>query len=735
MDKLTVSQELIGILKQRYLGPRVRTPTVIQMENVESGAAALAIILAYYKRFVSLEELRYECGVSRDGCNMSNLVQCAKAYGLDAEVYSLDIKDLQKLRIPCILQWKNKNFVVLEGFGPDLIYINDPAKGPHKISYDEFSKNFSGNTLLLTTTDRFRTKGSPPNFLHLLLERVKIVAPYTLLTLFILQLCVILLGLLPPSFSRVFIDNFLGQHMWQGKWILLGLMGLALILQAWAGLSGLVALRLSRKFTYYFSTEFLNHVLKLPILYFNQRYGAEIITRMGLNQTISSLMSEHLAAATINFCLIAIYGLVIFRYDHLIATVGILAVLLNLGMLLSISRARSNNYNRLKQEEATSIGIAVDTIQNMESVKMMGNPYFAFSRVVGLVTRNINNFQEIGKKDVWLTSAAQFVNNVANLGLLGLGSWRVMEGHLSIGMLLALQMLMSMFLAPITQLIQFGMQIQTLKIDLLRLNDVLKNPIDPLLLTSNKQAEPLKLKGEIELDNITFGYSPLDPPLFDNFSLHIKAGEHIALVGATGSGKSTLAKIICGILKPWKGEVKYDGKLFETLSQQQIKHSLGWVDQDIFLFNRSIRDNLTLWDHRITPEQLIEATKDACIYDEIMNKIDGFETMLNEGGANLSEGQRQRLEIARAFLLNPSILILDEATSALDSITEHEIFYNIAKRDVTCVLVAHRLSTVKKCDRIIVLDKGQIVQIGTHDELRKTPGIYQDLIKISQEVL
>lgn len=735
MDNLTASQDLISILKQKYLGQRVKTPTVIQMENAESGAAALAIMLAYYKHFTSLEILRYQCGVSRDGCNMSNLVQCAKAYGLDGEAYSLDLKDLQKLRIPCILQWKNKNFVVLEGFGPNAIYINDPAKGPHKISYEEFSKIFSGNTLLLAKTEKFQEKGSPPSFFSLIMERIKVVTPYALMTLFLLQVCVIVLGLLPPSFSRVFIDNFLGQHLWGGKWLLLGLMGFALILQAWSGLSGLIALRLSRRFTYYFSSEFLNHVLKLPILYFNQRYGAEIITRMGLNQTISSLMSEHLAAATINFCLIAIYGLVIFRYDPLIATVGILAVLLNLAMLLSISRARSNNYSRLKQEEATSIGIAVDTLQNMESVKMMGNPYFAFSRIVGLVTRNINNFQEIGKKDVWLTSGAQFVNNFANLGLLGLGSWRVMEGHLSIGMLLALQMLMSMFLAPITQLIQFGMQIQTLKIDLLRINDVMKNPIDPLLLTSDREAQPLKLKGEIELSNISFGYSPLDAPLFENFNLHIKPGEHVALVGPTGSGKSTLSKIICGILKPWKGEVKYDGIPFETLSLQQVKNSLGWVDQDIFLFNRSIRDNLTLWDERISTDQLVEATKDACIYNEIMNKIEGFETILNEGGANLSEGQRQRLEIARAFLLKPNILILDEATSALDSITEHEIFHNITKRNVTCVLVAHRLSTVKKCDRIVVLDKGNIVQMGTHDELRLTPGIYQDLIKASQEVL
>lgn len=735
MERLTVSPELISILKQKYLGPRVKTPTVIQMENAESGAAALAIILGYHKHFTSLEELRYQCGVSRDGCNVSNLMQCARNYGLDSEVYSLDIKDLKKLRIPCILQWKNKNFVVLEGFGPNDVYVNDPAKGPHKISYAEFTKNFSGNTLLLKKTDAFVKSGSPPRFLSLLLERIKIVTPYALLALFILQLCVIVLGLLPPSFSRVFLDNFLGQHMWSGKWLLLGLMFLALILQAWSGLSGLIALRLSRKFTYYFSTQFLNHVLKLPILYFNQRYGAEIITRMGLNQIISSLMTEHLASATINFFLIAIYGIVIFRYDPLIASVGIFAALLNLSMLLGISRARSNNYSRLKQEEATSIGVAVDTLQNMESVKMMGNPYFAFSRIVGLVTRNINNFQEIGKKDVWLNSAAQFVNNLANLGLLGLGSWRVMEGHLSIGMLLALQMLMSMFLAPINQLIQFGMQIQTLKIDLMRLNDVLKNPIDPQLLLSNRAAEPLKLKGEITLENITFGYSPLDPPLFENFNLHIKAGEHIALVGPTGSGKSTLAKILCGILPPWQGVVRYDGKPLESLSQQQLKNTLGWVDQDIFLFNRSIRDNLTLWDDRIPLEQLVEATKDACIYDEIMNKKEGFDTLLNEGGANLSEGQRQRLEIARAFLLKPNILILDEATSALDSITEHQIFHHVSERNVTCVLVAHRLSTVKKCNRIIVLDKGQIVQMGTHDELRRTPGIYQELIKVSQEIL
>lgn len=712
---------------------RIHTPTVLQMDSAECGAAVLSIILEYYHKYIPLEELRYQCGVSRDGCNPENMMIAAKHYGLEVEGFNASLNKVKTLKLPCILYWKGNHFVVLDGFQKERVRINDPSTGPRKITYQEFEKNYAGSVITLKPSNQFKKGQSKPHFVQLLWEKAKTISKTTWLVLFTLQICVILLGLMPPSFSRIFVDHFLGNKLWEWKWILLFSMFFILCLQAWSGISGFVALKIRRAFAYHFSSRFLDHILKLPILYFMQRNGAEVISRMSLNQSISNLLTGRIASASINLVLIAVYAWVIYQYDPLIATVGIMAAFLNMAMFFGVSRARSNNYNRLSQESALSLGVAVDTLQNIESIKTMGNDTFSFMRVVGFLTQKINDLQEIGKKDVFLTTVAEFVTNLANILLLGLGCLRVMEGHLTIGMLLALQMLMSIFLAPLNQLIQFGMQIQTLKIDLIRLNDVLKNSIDPLIL--GEQGKGAKLNGKVELSHITFGYSPLDRPILEDLNLKVEEGESIALVGSTGSGKSTIAKIICGILRPWKGDVKYDDLLLKDITQSQLRISLGWVDQDIFLFSGTVADNLSLWDETISREAMEKALKDASIYDEIMTKEGGLDFVLTEGGSNLSHGQKQRLEIARALLLNPNILILDEATSALDSATEQKIIQNIKRRKVSSVLVAHRLSTIKKCDRIIVLQSGKIVQEGTHDELKETRGYYQNLVRAYQEVL
>lgn len=704
---------------------RAKTPTIIQMENAECGAAALSIILSYYHKYIPLEELRYRSGVSRDGCNAFNLVEAAKFYGLEAEGYRLNSEELSQLKPPLILHWQNNHFVVLEGMSKQWAYINDPATGPRKITRDDFNKNFSEIALNLKPSADFQKGDSQPTFYALIKDRLKQVSLVVFAVLLALQICVILIGLLPPAFSRVFLDNFLIKHLWDWKWPFLGLMVAGLILQAWSGIWGYISLRLQRQFTNHFSKEFLDHLLKLPILFFVQRYGAEIISRINVSNTISNLLTGHLASTVINIFLIGIYGAVIFRYDPLIATVGILAALLNLSMFVLVSRSRSDRYNRLKQEAAKGLGVAVDTLQNMESIKMMGLDSYSFGRVVGYQTLNLNNYQAISKKDAWLISCASFVNSLANIGLLGLSCWRVMEGHLTIGMLLALQMLMSTFLAPINQLLLFGMQIQTLKIDLMRLNDVMTNPTDTQILAPGDDS---KLKGNLEVKNISFGYNPLDEPLIDQLNLVIKSGENLAVVGHTGSGKSTLTKLIAGIFKPWKGIIKYDGIPYQNLSENQLRNTLGWVDQDIFLFSGTIRENLCLWNNTISEEDLIKAVQDACIYEDILAKPGGFDFVLDEGASNLSQGQKQRLELARALVLNPSILLLDEATRFLDSETEQKILKNISKRHVTCIFSTHRLSTVKHCDRIIVMERGKIIQMGTHEELKEIPGAYQKLV-------
>ncbi len=725
-------QDLKEHLRTSSLSKRVRTPTVIQMEAVECGAAALSIILGYHGRFVPLEELRYQCGVSRDGCDAFNLVEAAKSYDLDGHGYRISLENLPEVTLPCILYWQDNHFVVLEGCGSQFVYINDPAVGPVQIPYPNFFKSYSEVAFVLQPTTMFRKGGVPPRFWNLIQRRLSTVQFATILFLILIQLILIVLGLIPPALSRIFMDQIISQRMLSWKWFFLNFMAFTIVLQTIASIMrSNVTNRLSRKLAIVFSVDFLWHVLRLPLLFFTQRFGGEIINRMNLNTTVADFIINHISLITINLLLISIYGIVMFQYDPLIASIGILTALLSIGLLAFITRARANAYSRLQQELAKSVGIEMDALQSMEFIKATGTESFCFSRVIGYQIKNLNNFQNIGRKDIWLNTIAGFFNQMAGILLLSVGALRVMEGHLSIGMLLALQMLMTGFLFPINQLIGSSMQIQTLTIDMLRLDDVVKNPVDPLLLKPIhlEALPPAQLKGKITLERVTFGYSPLDDPLVTNLSLNIEPGQKIALVGRTGSGKSTVARILTGLFQPWSGFVKYDDIPIQELSREHFRHSLAWIDQDIMLFSGSIRNNLTLWKRDINDQMLDQATQDAKIWEAIKKRDYGYDAQLMENGANFSQGEKQRLEIARALLFNPTILILDEATSALDSQTEAEILQNVQRRKCTCVIVTHRLSTIKTCDRIYVLDQGKLVQEGTHEELKAVPGIYQELVR------
>ncbi|MBA3722260.1 MAG: NHLP family bacteriocin export ABC transporter peptidase/permease/ATPase subunit [Parachlamydiaceae bacterium] len=725
-------QALKEHLSNSSLRKRVQTPTVIQMEAAECSAAALSIILGYYKRFVPLEELRYRCGVSRDGSDAYNMVEAAKYYGLDANGFQVNFEELDKLKLPFILYWQNNHFVVLEGCGSDFVFINDPATGPRKISYADFFKNYSNVAITAYPTEKFKKGGSPPRFWRLIKKRFADVKLSTIVFLISIQLILIILGLSFPAFSRIFVDQIISQRMLSWKWIFISFMAIIIVLQATSSaMRGYVANRLSRKLSITYSVNFLWHVLRLPLLFFSQRFGGEIINRMNLNTSISEFITNRLSLTIINTILIFIYGLVMYQYDHLIAGIGVLTALLSVGLFRFIARARANAYNRLQQELAKGIGTSIDALQNMEFIKATGTEAFCFSRIIGYKIKNLNNMQNIGKKDIWLNSFSSLFTQLAGIMLLSIGAWRVMDGHLSIGMLLALQMLMASFLAPFNQLLNFSMQIQSLKIDMMRLDDVLNNPLDPLLLKSKNQSNiPVqKLEGKLALDNVTFGYSPLDDPLISNCSIKIEPGQRVAIVGATGSGKSTLARIMSGLFKPWEGTVLYDDIPFMDLSKEQFKNSVAWVDQDVMIFSGSIRDNLTLWNKHIDNDQLVKGAKDALIYETIKKRDQDFDSQLLEAGANLSQGEKQRLEIARALVLNPSILILDEALSALDSQTEGEIFHNIERLACTCVIITHRLSTIKNCDKIYVMEAGKIIQQGSHEELKATPGVYQNLAK------
>ncbi|NGX43171.1 MAG: Lactococcin-G-processing and transport ATP-binding protein LagD [Chlamydiae bacterium] len=707
---------------------KVKTPRVIQMEAVECGAAALAILLGYYGRYVSLEELRLQCGVSRDGVNAFNMVQAAEHYGLKADGYRVEIKDLDQVTLPAILFWNHNHFVVLEEIQKDRVYINDPAIGPTWVSHEEFARRYSPIVLQMTPTPDFRKGGKPHTLWSDIKERL---LPFREAIAFLLcaQLPLVLLGLALPVLSQIFIDKILGESILSWRWGFLGILAAVMLLTGgltW--LQGRFLNKLHIRLNVYFSSSFLWHILQLPMQFFTQRFGGEIINRMHLNTNVAQVLTGQVVITVINLLFIALYALIMLQYDVPITLIGIGAAIFNMTMIMMIAQIRMNAYARMQQEQAKTVGVSLDAISHIETMKTTANDPFFFSRIAGYYTKNINALQDIGEKDVWLSSFSRLSQRLATVVLLGFGCWRVMHGNLTIGMLIALQLLLNNFLRPFGQLVNFAMRIQSFQIDLTRLNDVLKNKRDPLVLERPQETEEdRKLKGNLEMRKVSFGYSPLSEPYIQDFNVSITPGKRVALVGTVGSGKSTIAKLASSLYSPWTGEITYDEKPIHTIPRSLFAASIGHVDQEIFLFGGTIKENLTLWKPEISDEIIEEAVRDACIHEDIIALAKHYETPLIEGGRNFSEGQRQRLEIARALINHPSLLILDEAMSAVDSNTEEEILNNLKKRGCSLLIIAHRFSTIKDCDEIIVLDNGKVVQRGTHEQLKAVPGAYQTL--------
>lgn len=715
---------------------RVKTPTIIQMEAVECGAASLSIVMSYYKTFAPLEELRVKCGVSRDGVNAFNILEAAKRYGFEAKGYAATLEELEQFPVPAILFWNHNHFVVLEGFKKDNVYINDPATGTRIISHEDLKKHYSDVALAIMPGEHYIPSGSPPG----LIERIwKRLLPFKDVLLFLLlsQVTLLLLGLALPVFTQVFLDQIIGKGITSWAWEFLWLFaGVSILSAAITWVQGSFLNYLRTRIAIRFSADFLWHTLSLPILFFTQRFSSEIIYRMGLNVEVGDVLTSNIMMNGINLLFIGFYAVVMFLYDPLIAAIGIASACIDLLLLWKISKIRMNAYAQLQQEQAKVLGVSFDALRNIETMKATGNDNYFFARIAGLYTKNINAFQEMGVKDVWLNLLSSFSQMLSQILLLTVGIWKVMHGSLTVGMLVALQLLLAAFLKPFSELVGFTMHLLSFKVDLNRLDDVLENKKDPLIadrpLAMKQGKNVYKLKGEVSIRNVTFGYSPLDEPLLDDISLTIKPGEWIALVGPVGSGKSTLAKLASGLYPLWKGEIYYDDTPLRHIPRNVWANSVCYIDQGIFLFEGTVRENITLWNYTVPLEQVKEAAIDACIHDVIMSRPQEYETFLLEDGRNFSEGERQRMEIARAMLHYPTLMIMDESTSALDSITETRIIDNIRKRKCSCLMIAHRLSTIKTCDRILVLDRGRIVQEGTHEELKSQAGIYQDLV-LSEE--
>lgn len=712
---------------------RKHAPTVIQMEAAECGVASLRMVLAHYGRWVPLDELREASGVSRDGVKASSVLKTARAYGMTAKGLRQEPDEVRAGLLPAIVFWNFNHFVVVEGYAPGRWFLKDPGVGSRTVTDDEFDRSFTGVVLRLEPGPDFERGGTPPRVLTGLGQRLRH-SIAGLLYVVLAGLALVIPGLAAAVLTKAFIDQVLVADQPGAIGPILALLfGAVVLIGVLTALRQRYLMALETKLSMHSSGVFLWHLLRLPISFYAGRSAGEISGRVPRNDRVAVLLSSEVAAALIDSVVVVFYFAVMFGYSPALALVGVAGVVINVLVLRAVGRRRHDENLRRMQDAGLMVGSAMSGIKSIESIKASGRESDLFTRITGLHARTVSSAQRMGRASLPLLVVPPFLAALTTAAVLGWGGLNVITGAMSLGTLIAFQVLMSRAIEPVGRFVQLGGTLQEIGGDLERLDDVLANPVvdadDPILNPDDAAATDAgtRLAGMLELREVTFGYSILEAPLLDGVNLTLRPGSRVALVGGSGSGKSTISRLVSGLYEPWSGEILFDGRPRGEWPRDTITASLALVDQDIRLFSGTVRENLTMWDTTIPTARVVQAAHDAAIHDQIARRADGYGTEVREGGGNFSGGEAQRLEIARALVAEPRILVLDEATSALDPSTEQLIDGNIRRRGCTTLIVAHRLSTIRDCDEIIVLDRGRIVERGTHDEMIGNGGPYSAL--------
>ncbi|MEE1199751.1 MAG: NHLP family bacteriocin export ABC transporter peptidase/permease/ATPase subunit [Christensenellales bacterium] len=708
-----------------------KVPMIMQMEALECGAACLAMILAYYGKWVPLEQVRVDCGVSRNGSNAKNVVLAARSYGLEGRGFRREPEEMLTMAtFPCIIHWDFNHFVVLNGFKGNKAVINDPGRGSYSIPMEEFERSFTGVCLMFEATEQFHPDGKRRSMLEYARKRLD-GAGVAVAFMFLTTLISVLLGIIQPGFSRIFIDRLLTgvNHNWINPFLIF--LSVIAFVQILSGIIRAVYSNLiNGKLAVMGNTSFLWKVLHMPMEFFSQRMAGDIQQRQSSNSGIAGRVANTLAPLSLSMVMMIFYLDVMWRYSPLMTLIGISSVVVNLFVANVISKRRINITRAQMRDIGKLMSTTVSSIDMIDSIKASGAEEGMFNRWAGL--QAIVNAQQVRfiRLNQMLGILPMLLNGIANLVVTTLGVWFVMNGQFTVGMIMAFQGFLASFTAPATELINAGQTIQELRTDMERVEDVMQYPDDPCFKTRSvaKDGELQKLNGKVELRNVTFGYSKLDGPLLQDFNMVLEPGKTVAIVGASGCGKTTLALLIAGLYRPWSGEILLDGIPIQEIDRNIFTGSVAMVDQDIVLFEDTISNNIRMWDDSIESFEMILAARDAQIHEDIMERNGGYEYHISEGGRDFSGGQRQRLEIARALAQEPTVLIMDEATSALDANTEHKVVRAVVNRGISCVVIAHRLSTIRDCDEIIVLDHGKIVERGVHSDLYARNGVYTNLV-------
>ncbi len=707
-----------------------KVPVVMQLEALECGAAALAMVMAYYGKWVPLEQVRLDCGVSRDGSKAKNIYLAAERYGFTVGAYRTSPEALKENgQFPCIIHWNMNHFVVLNGFKGNYVYLNDPARGTVKVSWEEFDRSFTGVMIIPTPSEEFEPSGKRRSTLAF--ARKRLVGAGSTIVFVMLTLAIsYLFGIANSVTSRIFMDRLLTgiNREWLYPFISIMILLAAIqLIVAWV--QTVYSLRISGKLAVVGNTSYMWKVLHLPMDFFSQRLAGDIQSRAANNASIAGILVDTFAPLLLNTVMMVFYLLLMIKQSPLLTLIGIGALVLNIVMSRIISEKRVNITRVQMRDEGKLEAATVSGIEMIETIKSSGAENGFFQKWAGYQASVNMQTVKSAKTDYYLGIIPEFFSELANYAVLLVGIYITIQGNFSLGAVLMFQGFLSSFMSPAMTLVSAGQTIQEMRTEMERIEDVMEYPADENVIEREHEEENLaKLKGNVELKNITFGYSRLDEPLIKDFSLNMKSGDRIALVGTSGCGKSTISKLISGLYQPWSGEILFDGKPRSAYPRDVITGSLAVVDQDIILFEDTIGNNIKMWDDSIKDFEMIMAARDAQIHDDIIALQGGYQHKVISGGKNMSGGQRQRMEIARVLAQDPTIIVLDEATSALDARTEYDVVNAIRNRGITCIVIAHRLSTVRDCDEIIVLDKGEVIERGTHQELMSLGGAYAELV-------
>ncbi|MDE0507222.1 MAG: cysteine peptidase family C39 domain-containing protein [Gammaproteobacteria bacterium] len=715
---------------------RIRTPILLQMHATECGAACLGSVLAWYGRWVPLTELREKCEVSRDGSSAASILRAARHYGLECRGLSIGAESLKLLQMPAVLFWQFNHFVVLEGFDDNHFYLNDPATGRRRLTVEEFNKGYSRIALKFERGDSFEPGGRRPGIWQQ--ARARLDGSWGAITgAFSCGLMLALLALLVPASVSVFVDHVLVNGEPWGVAAAGLLAGGGILVYLLSLLKHRFLKRLSIKISVAGYSRGFSRLLRLPVEFFNHRMVGDLTDRVSAIDRIAKNLTEQFLILIIDMAAGVVFLAAMLFVDVRLGLIVLALAMLNAVLAQFVKEMRAGRSDAMRREQGLLLGVGMQMLNHADNLRMVGADDRYYARWSGQQALELDARKRYAELGYVNTGLPGLISILASAIILAFGAVRVLDGEITLGALAGFYILAAMFLAPIGRFVEFADKRQAIESDLHRLEDITKTPVDPVFTRRNPEADSiptfngrLQLAGQVELRNVTFGYNRSRPPLIKDFNLVIKPGQRVAIVGPSGSGKSTLSRLVAGLNQPWSGEVLFDGHPRYEIPEEVLQRSVSMVDQDVVLFSATLRDNITLWNPAIPDETIIAATRDACIHDEILRRPRGYSTSVEEGGVNFSGGQRQRLEISRALVGNPTVLILDEATSALDAATEEFIDDALRRRGVTCLIVAHRLSTVRDCDEIIVLDKGVEVQRGTHEELiEDREGVYYKLVK------